>query len=390
MKKKNNILIFNNSFFEWSETFIHSQISPLLNDFQFHLMGRKLLNQKHYNLSLFKIKIVGFYFNNYDKIKTKILRCLKLYRLPFSLYYTKVVHSYLVQENIELIHAHFGQNALTILPYAKKSNTKLIVTFHGYDASKLLNETWYSSRINELLNYCSHIIVVSPHMISKLSLENFLHKVSVIPCGINTKKFTPNSVKLQNPEINLLHSGRLTEKKGVPDLIKAFNKVLQFKTDVKLHILGDGPELSKCKSLVKLFNIENQVMFYGAQPHQKVKDLMETSDIFILNSRIASNGDMEGSPVSLLEAMSLEKAVISTNHAGIPSLITNHENGILIGENSQQELVDAMLLLINDGTLRKHLGLNARKTVQRNFDEDYISRKIENIYKQLLTPDSHK
>src|SRR5690606_1966359 len=92
-------------------------------------------------------------------------------------------------------------------------------------------------------------------------------------------------------------------------------------------------------------------------------------DIFVLNSRTADNGDMEGTPVSILEAMSMEKAVISTNHAGIPDVIKNDFNGILVQEKNNEQLKEAIIELLANTEKRLRLGKQARLTVVSRFSD---------------------
>jgi colanic acid/amylovoran biosynthesis glycosyltransferase len=108
-------------------------------------------------------------------------------------------------------------------------------------------------------------------------------------------------------------------------------------------------------------------VFYKRSSLMRSKKVLNEADIFILNSRTADDGDMEGTPVSLLEAMSMGKAVISTNHAGIPYVIQNNENGMLVPERDNEKLELAMRDLIENEEKRINLGKQARQTVVSRF-----------------------
>ena len=108
---------------------------------------------------------------------------------------------------------------------------------------------------------------------------------------------------------------------------------------------------------------------------------MSEADVFVLNSRVGKDGDMEGLPVSLLEAMSMQLAVISTRHAGIPQAIKNGKDGLLIDEKDNNALLAGLEKLINDAGLRKRLGEAARQTVISRFTDADTNKKIAAVYR---------
>jgi glycosyltransferase involved in cell wall biosynthesis len=110
-----------------------------------------------------------------------------------------------------------------------------------------------------------------------------------------------------------------------------------------------------------------------------VPDLLAAADIFVLPSL------WEGLPIGLLEAMSMGKAVIATNVDGTKEIIKNNENGLLIEtSNLTQDLTEAILHLSTNENLRNQLGINAKKTIQENFSASEMTKKIENLYAQVL------
>lgn len=151
-----------------------------------------------------------------------------------------------------------------------------------------------------------------------------------------------------------------------------------------LHLLGDGPEAEQTRSIVNKNGIKDKVVFYGSQPNQKVKELMQQADIFVLNSRTADNGDMEGLPVTILEAMSMGKAIVSTRHAGIPFAIRDQHNGLLVEEKNNDQLYAAMEKLILDAGLRQQLGQNARTIAEQQFDMAVLGPQLADIYNQAI------
>ena len=110
---------------------------------------------------------------------------------------------------------------------------------------------------------------------------------------------------------------------------------------------------------------------------------MADSDIFVLNSRVGASGDMEGMPVSLLEAMSMQLAVVSTRHAGIPEAIDDGNNGLLVNEKDNDALGAAFEKLIVSEEFRKRLGVEARRTVVNRFTMKQTNQKIAAVYRSV-------
>jgi glycosyltransferase involved in cell wall biosynthesis len=273
---------------------------------------------------------------------------------------------------------------MLIYPLARMFKIPLVITFHGMDASPQLTvKPEYKRRLGKMLDYAGAIIIVSPHMKDTLRLNEHLHKTHIIPCGVNPDEFDRVEHSQQNDSITILHSGRLVSKKGVPDLIRVFAILSHRYSNIRLNVIGDGPELDLCRLAAEDARA-GSIHFLGARPHEEVKRCMAEADIFVLNSREGDNGDMEGVPVSLLEAMSMKLAVVSTFHAGIPYAITNEVDGILVEEKNNIALSAALVKVISNEPLRMQLGEAARRTVVNKFTLTETVRKISDVYKTAL------
>jgi colanic acid/amylovoran biosynthesis glycosyltransferase len=172
----------------------------------------------------------------------------------------------------------------------------------------------------------------------------------------------------------------LVEKKGVPDLIRAFARATKETGDMKLHIVGGGKEESECQSLAKEFDLTSKVVFHGWKSSSEVKELMQECDLFVLNSRVASNGETEGLPVGLLEAMAMGKPVISTRHAGIPLAVENEVSGVLVDERDTDSFSQQIVRLYHNKELLEALGKAARAKVENQFTMKHMHENLLNIY----------
>lgn len=381
--KENRILVYNDSFFSTSETFIYYQVQCLSEKYDVDLLGLRFVNPHGYELDSFRKYELSFPENLFERAVSKLYR--EIFNSPLNLNLRSHVRlSELFKKNkYSAIHAHFGYNGLNILKHAKKHRVPLVVTFHGYDASMMLSDETYKNRLPELFDYASAIILVSSHMIENLNLERWLDKVKIIPCTVDPDGFEVRNDNGSSNEIKILHAGRLVDKKGVPDLIRVFKNLQDDYDNIELHIVGDGSKLESCKELVQKFKLEKSVTFYGAVTHDKVKQILSTTDIFVLNSRVGDNGDMEGTPVTLLEAMCSKVPVISTRHAGIPDVIENGVNGLLVDERDNEGLEEAMRMFIENPEMRQNCAENARNTVLEEYTVDRMKEKLEQVFQNI-------
>lgn len=377
------VLMFNHTFFNISETFIYKQVTGMPADVEVELLSFEIANENYFPLRIRKHKVERV-ANTADRMLIAIRKNIFRIRYKLGLFAHFAIKKILKETKYDLIHAHFGFNALLIYPLAKMFNIPLVVTFHGVDASpQMLRQREYRKRMNKLLEYASAIIIVSPHMRDTLELEKHAKKVFVIPCGVDPDEFKISQRSNDSEFVTVLHSGRFVSKKGVPDLIRVFSLLSHRFRNMRLHVVGDGPELELCKQLADDARTDS-IKFFGARSHEEVKKFMEEADVFILNSRRGDRGDMEGMPVSLLEAMSMALAVISSRHAGIPEAISNEVEGLLINEKDNIALTTAIERLANDKDLRKRLGEAARQKVLSRFTTNETNRKIIEVYRSVV------
>jgi len=380
---KKKVLVYNHVFFLISETFVYQQARDLSRNFNVHLLSKKFINPHGFDCSMFDKHVIKRPKSLIGRAFGKLIRKMIGTSLDVDLTSFLRLRKILKKGNFLAIHAHFGPNAIDILGYAKAYNIPLVVTFHGHDASRLLKNKKYKERLPELFEYASGIIIVSRHMIQNLELDPWLDKVYVIPCSVDPEKFVATSNGKSSDVVKIVHSGRIATTKGVPDLIRVFSELADKYDNIELHIAGDGKELEYSQELAKGSGHDDKITFYGRVSQDKVKKLLNDSDIFVLNSRTDDKGDMEGTPVTILEAMCLSKPVVSTIHAGIPDVIQHRQNGLLANEYANDELKACIEQLIHNAALRKRLGLEGKATVDKHYTNLVIQEKINRIFEGI-------
>lgn len=298
----------------------------------------------------------------------------------------------ILRENgARLIHAHFGPAGLEMLPLAKFLNLPLLVTFHGYDASSLLHDPTYLRGLRELFEY-AHIITVSQVMADRLQEFGARpDRTQVHYIGVPVEDFrfisrTPLREKRRNSEqIKFLQVSNFVEKKGHRYTVQAFRDFLAHHPASTLTLAGEGPLQQSIRHLCDELGIRDKVRFTGKVAKEQVIELMENSDVFLHHSVTAENGDQEGIPTVLMEAMAMGLVVVSTFHSGIPELIEDGHTGFLVSEKDIPGYVKKMTAAIDSPP---ELPQQAAQSVWNKFNIGLQNVQLKNIYRTVMA-DQH-
>ena len=194
-------------------------------------------------------------------------------------------------------------------------------------------------------------------------------RMGIVRCGVTlpTRDAVPEYVPKSSYRIGTLC--RLVEKKGVDDLLRAV-ALLRGAPEVELHIAGKGPLRQSLEALARELGVSERVHFKGPIAHDEVGDWMRSLDVFALACKADANGDMDGIPVVLMEAMSQRVPVVSTWLSGIPELVAHEQTGLLARPADPASLAAELRKLLGDATLCKRLTEAAVRHVQTEFGQD--------------------
>ncbi len=385
-----NILFFTEVAFALSETFIYNQIkNPNIKPF---IVCHELKNKDIYNLHTAIVHQINWVPTTIsDRLLSMVYRFLyKTGKYSFPRSSVKQINQIVTDHQIDIIHCNYGHNAIKFLPIIKKNGIPLICHFHGFDASQMLKDQNYVQKLKRLLSINKvSVITVSENMAKRLGNSGiFSVKSRCIPYGIDVKKIQSIGHRQFNTthSIKITHAGRLVEKKGVIDLVNTFAVVQKQLAmyDLSLTIIGDGTEKKQILELILRLGINSSVTMIGNIPHDQLLEYLYRTDIFVLNSRIAANGDMEGFPNTIMESMSAGCAVVSTFHAGIPEAIDQGVTGMLVEEKNNGELACALVKLITNQTYRITLQKNAINKSMDSFSVDLMYKKYNLFYQEVL------
>jgi glycosyltransferase involved in cell wall biosynthesis len=213
-------------------------------------------------------------------------------------------------------------------------------------------------------------------------------KINVLYGGVDLSQF-----KYRRPQNgdsqNILSIGRLVEKKGHHILMLAFQKIRTKFPNAKLTIIGKGPLEGFLKTLAKQLRLGDSIRLLNHLPKDKVHDQLIHADLFCAASLEAANGDVEGIPNTLKEAMATGVPVISTYHAGIPELITPNHDGVLVSEKNAEELADALEFMLTNRDLWQGYSAAARQKIEQAFDLKKQLLQQAVFYDELLGVDTN-
>lgn len=360
-----NIAIFSINKDAYSETFIAAH-KTLLKGNVFFYYGYQLINVRLEGSDL-NLKELGLK----KEILRKFSRSYKKSTAPEALLLQSIK-----ENKIDVILVEFGTLAFNLLPLFRICKIPFIVHFHGYDASvyKVIRDC---DNYKEVFERVSKVIAVSKVMEKKLiELGCPESKLILNPYGPSDSFF---NVKSSKKEEVLLAVGRFVNKKAPLFTILAFSKVLNKYPNSKLILAGDGPLLNMCENFVEYLGICKSVSFPGIITPEKFKSLLSTCRAFVQHSIVSKDGDMEGTPVAIIESQAAGVPVISTFHAGIPDVVIDNITGLLVDEKDVDGMANAMFTLLTDIKLAQKLGGNGRINISKNFTMKQHIDLINNI-----------
>ena len=289
----------------------------------------------------------------------------------------------IAQHGAVAIHAHFGRGGALALPLARRLGLPLYVTYHGGDATKKTHSrarlipSIYQRRLAALQNYASGFLCVSDFVTARLAAQGFpANKLMTHYIGIDLA--TMKGPTERSDDAPYLFVGRLVDKKGVDVMLAALHALDQSAgKPPPVQIAGTGPQMDALQSAAS--GLDN-VTFLGWQTPEQLAERLATCRAMIVPSKEAPNGDCEGLPTVVLEAIRAGVPVIASDHAGIPEIIVDGETGLLVPEDN----VDALAAAI-----ARHMAMapadvsamvaRSQAAVRQRFDAAKQSRRLETI-----------
>ena len=284
----------------------------------------------------------------------------------------------------DLLHAHFGPIGAMVaaLRLAGIVQAPLITTYYGYDVSKDdLGTSKFAYR--RLFAIGDLHLVLSNVMRQRLEqMGASADRIAVHRLGVDLSCFQP-SFSPPQPFLRVLSIARLVPKKGIDDSLRA---VAAAAAQMRLHytIVGDGPCRAEWEALAVSLGIADKVSFLGWRVRSEVVELLKQTDVLLVPSVTAPNGDAEGTPVVILEAQAMGVPVIATRHAGNGEILAEGESGLLVDEHDWSGMKDYLLELTNPPR-RRTMGEAGRAFVELHHDSRRLSKQLLEHYHSVIT-----
>lgn len=286
------------------------------------------------------------------------------------------VVAFLKAQRPRALLAEYGTTGCLFMRASEDSEVPLYAHFHGYDASMLIRDWRWRRHYRMLFRRAAGVIAPSRFLADKLAgigcPEDKLH---VSPYGIDPRRF---AATLRLPQ-RIFAVGRLVEKKAPDVTITAFARIAARFPEARLDVVGDGPLGEHCRVLVRDRGLGDRVHLHGAQPSQFVARLMQEASLFVQHSVTAVDGDTEGLPVAILEAMTSAVPVVSTRHSGIPEAVVDGVTGLLVEEHDVDGMATAMATLLDEPERAAAMGAAGRRRVLEHYTLDHARDRLRAI-----------
>jgi len=299
-------------------------------------------------------------------------------------------------EEHDLIHVHWLlPNGYMAMKLAEKFNIPFAVSLHGSDVT-VAEKPIFKDIAKQILRKAAWVTACSEDLRQRaVELGCDPEKIVTIPYGVDTETFQPNTRrksefrKLLRDKIRvkqkiILAVGRLVEKKGFIHLLEAARGLVQNRKDFLIVIAGDGDLKMHLKRKAIELEVNKNIFFAGNVEREDLPLYFSGCDILVVPSVRDSSGNVDGLPNVLMEGLASGCAIIASDIAGIPNVITDGENGILTPPADSAELKDAIIKLLEDDDLRRQLGAEARHQCLNLYTWKHTGAKYARGLKNLV------
>ena len=293
------------------------------------------------------------------------------------------------ERGVTLIHAHFAPDAVFALPLAQSLGVPLVVTLHGFDVTRTDASLLTSGRApliwsvigrRALQRRAAAVVAVSRFVAEQAIARGYSpERVHILPIGVALPQ-----VSVVAPEPSLIvHVGRLVEKKGAAVLLDALALLQGRGIEARLSIVGDGPLRPALQAQAVRLGVADRTTFHGALPHAETLALIASATVLAAPSLPARDGDREGLPTVILEAMARGVPVVATTEAGVPEAVEDGVTGFLVAPSDAAALADRLARVLTAPDLRARLGAAARAVAAERFDVLRQTGSLEALYDRV-------
>lgn len=267
------------------------------------------------------------------------------------------------------VHAHFA-NHPAAAAYVIHALTDIPFSFTAHGADLQVDQ----HMLKEKVDAAACVVTISNdnrRFIIEHCGEEYRDRVQVIRCGVDPDVFRPPEDRPERTggRTTIVCTGTLYEVKGHAYLIEACRQLDALGVEFRCHLIGDGPLREPLVRQVESAGLKEKILFRGRLPREQIAAQLACSDVLVAPSVPTPCGRREGIPVVLMEAMATGLPVVASNISGIPELITDGHNGLLVPPRDSESIAAAILRVRDDAALREELGTAARQTICAEYNQ---------------------
>ena len=277
------------------------------------------------------------------------------------------------------LHGHFAHSPTSVTMFASLlSGLPFSFTAHAKDIY-----TSHPDQLREKLEQA--VFVATCTRQNKVYLDNLKEgggaRVDCIYHGIDLELFTNDDHRVTTvPPYKLLTVARITEKKGLPTVYRALRRLADRGIDFEHILIGDGDDRDSILRLIDELGLNSHCRWLGTKPHEEVLDQFRSSDLFVLGSKIAADGDRDGIPNVLVESLAMGVPAVATNVSSIPEIVIDGETGLTVEQEDSEALAGAILELLTDQQLRQKVISSGKAFVGDHFDNSKLIVDLARLF----------
>ncbi len=286
----------------------------------------------------------------------------------------------------DLVHAYYGHKAAGYLPMLKEWGGPFIVSFHGVDVAKDMDKPEHRAAIGEVFERSELVLARS---------QSLLERVAALGCPREKLRLNRTPIPMDHlpaavrtPPADgawkLVQACRLIAKKGLMTAITAMRLIVERYPRATFVICGTGPQEEKLHAAIAEAGLGQNVLLPGWLPQSELLEHYRTAHVFLHPSELTKEGDQEGIPNSMLEAMATGLPVMATKHGGIPEAVTDGLDGLLVSEKDAPALAAAVMRTFDDPALLSRMSRNAAQSVRASFEAGGQIARLEAMYLEAI------
>jgi colanic acid/amylovoran biosynthesis glycosyltransferase len=292
----------------------------------------------------------------------------------------------LAEAKPDVVHCYYGHKAVGYLPMLRAWGGPWIVSFHGVDVAKDMDDPQHVQLLQQVLTEAQLVLARSHSLLQRLrelgcAEEKLRLNRTPIPLAHLQAKVSsaPSDGKWR-----FVQACRLIAKKGLFTAVEAMATVVQRYPEAQYILCGVGPQEQKLRDAVAERGLEKNVILLGWLSQQQLLEQYQHAHLFLHPSEMTKEGDQEGVPNSMLEAMACGLPVVATQHGGIPEAVTHAKDGLLVPEKSPAELAAALLRVMEEPGLLQSLSTAAAASVRANYEAGRQVAALEDCYLEAI------